>query len=310
MQFSEPCDSVVKALVAARRRFPPIPKNSKVKVKTKAGGEYEYEYATLDSILDAVVPILGEEGLVPVFGVEYADTGDMVVLSRIAHSSGQWVETGIRVGRPSDLKEIGGALTYGKRYGIQALLSVQADEDLDADPQHSTRVRGGRKEPATAMRHDQDPPQSASPRTNGAPVTQQARVDQKRAPESQPRHPSREQLTRLHTIKAVHHVPDEILKRKLHEDYGLDTTKALSLEQYQSVCNWLASQQPSPAPEEDVPDGLVPDSDAAWNALEERSKAIGWTGLQWSGAREHLGYADVLAEIVALEPDPTQPELA
>ena len=52
-----------------------------------------------------------------------------------------------------------------------------------------------------------------------------------------------------------------------------------------------------------------PDTEAAWAALEERSRAIGWTGLMWSGAREHLGYADVLAEIVALEPDQTQREL-
>ena len=51
----------------------------------------------------------------------------------------------------------------------------------------------------------------------------------------------------------------------------------------------------------DVPDGLVPGSDEAWAALEERSRALGWTGLQWHGAREYLGYAHVLAEIVALE---------
>ena len=164
----------------------------------------------------------------------------------------------------------------------------------------------GERLAAWARGDAQESPQAS----NGQPPVPQPKADPTRAPESQPWHPSREQLTRLHTIKAAHHVPDEILKRKLHEDYGLDTTKALSLEQYQSVCNWLASQQPSPAPGEDVPDGLVPGSDEAWAALEERSRAVGWTGLQWQGAREHLGYADVLAEIVALEPDPTQPELA
>lgn len=81
---------------------------------------------------------------------------------------------------------------------------------------------------------------------------------------------------------------------------------AAGLGQLQAM---VAVQSPSPAPAEDVSDGLVPGSDAAWAALEERSRAIGWTGLQWQGAREHLGYADVLAEIVALEPDPSQPEL-
>ena len=263
MRISEPCDLLIKALIAARPRFPRIAKNSKVKVHTKTGGEYEYEYATLDSILDVVVPILGEEGLVPLFGVEYAESGEMEVSVRIAHSSGQWVETGIRVGHPSDLKEIGGAITYGKRYALQAILGVQADEDLDADPPQTTKAPKART-PSTSLRDPVSTPPPAPQGTNVNPPATQGRAESKRAPESQSGHPSRPQLSRLFALKTKHVVSDEALKLKLLQ-YGVESTKDLSLEQYQTVCDWIEAQ-------EDVP---APASEEQWAALKEEAAAAG-----------------------------------
>ena len=144
-------------------------------------------------------------------------------------------------------------------------------------------------------------PQATPPRANGHPPALQSRNKPTRAPESQPGHPSISALRSLFRRKKELGISDEALKEKL-DGYGVENTKDLSPEQYQAVCDWIEAQA-------NVPDGLVPGSDEAWAALEERSRAVGWTGLQWQGAREHLGYADVLAEIVALEPDPTQPEL-
>lgn len=136
MQTSEKIDLLIAALAGARPYYKEIVKNRSVMVKTDRGA-YEFSYADLGGILDAVGLALSQEGVVPVFGTEYGPTGEMWVLTRLYHISGQWIETSLNLGRAERTQDIGARMTYGKRYGIQALLAVQADDDMDAAPEMS-----------------------------------------------------------------------------------------------------------------------------------------------------------------------------
>lgn len=321
MNTSEQIDALVAALAAARPHYKEIPKNRTVTVKSDRGA-YEFSYGTLDKILEAVCPALAQQGVVPIFGTEYGPGGELWVLTRIYHTSGQWMETALNLGRADRTQDIGSRMTYGKRYGIQALLAVQADEDVDAEPE-STQAVKPRATKAPTREFTPAVPQNGQ----GAPKsTPGETISSDSSPEPQM---DRSALLGhiLDAMQALVAGDAPVADRRkwqadLQEEYfGTRSWQAVQtkvkpsvlaegLKRLQAKVNALQPPAPSPvAAENDVPDGLVPGSEEAWAALEERSRAIGWTGLQWQGAREHLGYADVLAEIVALEPDPSQPEL-
>lgn len=131
MRTSEHIDQLITALAQARPAFTSITRNRTVKVST-AKGSYDFAYATLDHILEAVTPALSAQGLAVVSGMDEGEN-TLHVITRLAHSSGQWIETAVRVGSPERLQELGSALTYGRRYGISAILGIQADDDDDGN---------------------------------------------------------------------------------------------------------------------------------------------------------------------------------
>jgi hypothetical protein len=132
MQTSEAIDQVVSALAKARPLFPRLAKNKSVEV-TSERGAYTFAYATLDEILHTVVGPLSTHGLALVCAIDAAPDGAVLVITRLCHTSGQWLQSQINVGRPTKLQALGSAITYAKRYTIAGLLAVQADEDDDAN---------------------------------------------------------------------------------------------------------------------------------------------------------------------------------
>jgi hypothetical protein len=100
---------------------------------------FRSKYVTLDSILDALRPILTTNDLMLTQGTTDTVVTDCKVVaitveSRIIHTSGEWISTTatIPVTKP-DAHGLGSALTYGRRYSVSALLAISADEDDDAN---------------------------------------------------------------------------------------------------------------------------------------------------------------------------------
>ena len=114
-----------KALSNFQAEVPEIPKN-------KQG--YGYKYASLDSILSAIRPLLAKNGLCVFQGLQYSEDGKEFVHTTIAHESGQFIESRLllRVAKP-DSQALGAAITYGRRYLLCAMLNLQADEDTDGE---------------------------------------------------------------------------------------------------------------------------------------------------------------------------------
>jgi hypothetical protein len=128
-------DSIAKiapALVAAQAAFPSIVKDGK-------NPAFRSKYATLDGIMAAVRPALAANGLAVVQGAIHPETDGpklvgLAVESVLVHTSGEWMATMVPVPvTKSDAHGLGSALSYGRRYGISALLALTTDEDDDGN---------------------------------------------------------------------------------------------------------------------------------------------------------------------------------
>jgi hypothetical protein len=130
------------AFFAAKSAFqaecPEIRKSRKADIVTKSGSRFAYTYAPLEEITRTILPVLARHGLS--FTWDVADVqGKMLNVSCVLrHVDGHEdratfpvpVETG---GRMSDAQAMGGALTYGRRQSLIAVLGLTtADEDTDA----------------------------------------------------------------------------------------------------------------------------------------------------------------------------------
>jgi hypothetical protein len=123
---AEHLGELAAALAKAQVAFPSVVKDKKVTVTTKTGGSYSFTYAPLDSILNAVRKPLADNDLVV---VQMLDDGDLV--TSLFHSSGGAVSGRVALPTETDIKAFGSAITYLRRYAIQAMLGIAAEDDDD-----------------------------------------------------------------------------------------------------------------------------------------------------------------------------------
>lgn len=95
---------------------------------------FKSNYITLDGILEFVRPILSSEGI---WCIQEA-TGDgeyISVVTRLIHSSGEFLETDILKMKPqkNDPQQMGSCITYAKRYQLASLLGISSEVDDDGN---------------------------------------------------------------------------------------------------------------------------------------------------------------------------------
>jgi peroxiredoxin family protein len=117
--------NIIPAFAKARANFKPI-------AKTTFNPFTKKNYATLDSVLDSVMPYLLAEGLVIVQQTEITETG-LRLNTRLIHTSGEMLESSYPLPDVADPQKLGAAITYARRYSISALLCVCPDEDDDGE---------------------------------------------------------------------------------------------------------------------------------------------------------------------------------
>jgi hypothetical protein len=136
--------SLAAALAKAQGAFPAISRDKEVTVQTKMGGSYKFKYAPLDSILNAVRKPLAKNGLAI---TQLLDAGDLVTM--LLHSEGASLSG--RVPLPQidgNVQAFGSAITYLRRYSIQAILGIAAEEDDDGNQASgNTATFSARREP-------------------------------------------------------------------------------------------------------------------------------------------------------------------
>ena len=95
---------------------------------------FNSSYADINDILVAIRPELMKNGLAVSQGNRYCtDSNGFYVTTMLVHNSGQWLKSEVRmpIGGKKDAQAVGSSITYGRRYGLSAILgiSVEADDD-------------------------------------------------------------------------------------------------------------------------------------------------------------------------------------
>lgn len=108
-----------------------------VEVETKGDKpNYSYKYVTLGKVIEAVNPLMAKHGLSFTAWPGYADPGDgkltLCLTYTLAHASGE-ERTGIMPIRyEGGLQQLGGAITYIRRYVLASVLNIAVEQDDDA----------------------------------------------------------------------------------------------------------------------------------------------------------------------------------
>ena len=114
--------------------------------KTSKNPFFKSDYADLFEVLEATRPILSKHGLSIIQtndGVEViGSTAFLHVGTMLMHTSGQWIRSFIPlpIESPVNCHKLGSAMTYGRRYGLSAMVGIaQMDDDGNAATEGTTR---------------------------------------------------------------------------------------------------------------------------------------------------------------------------
>jgi len=158
MEQSDSIGSLAKALCIVQSQLEGARKDSK-------NTFLKSSYADLSSVWDACRDLLHKNELAVVQTSSVIEGRDLVVVTTLMHSSGEWIRGQLAVPlTKQDPQGIGSAFTYARRYALSAIVGISPEDD-DAE---STTLRN---KPDTAKKPSQEPPkpaQEATKRTTGA----------------------------------------------------------------------------------------------------------------------------------------------
>tara|TARA_R100001594_G_scaffold32413_2_gene60251 strand:- start:1180 stop:1671 length:492 start_codon:yes stop_codon:yes gene_type:complete len=91
---------------------------------------FNSSYADLHTVIKSSFPYLSKHGLSVSQGNEIIP-GAVCITTLLMHESGQWLRSKIKVPMPKvDAQGVGTACTYGRRYGLSAIVGIaQYDDD-------------------------------------------------------------------------------------------------------------------------------------------------------------------------------------
>jgi hypothetical protein len=102
-------------------------------IKDAINPHFRSQYADLGSIWDSCRTLLSDNGL-SVAQLTGGDSEGVVIETMLLHSSGQWLSSELYLPLTKrDAQGVGSAMTYGRRYGLAAMVGIVADVDDDGN---------------------------------------------------------------------------------------------------------------------------------------------------------------------------------
>jgi hypothetical protein len=97
--------------------------------KANVNPHFKSKYADLASVWDACRAPLSKHGLSILQPVR-ADGPHVTVTTILAHSSGEWIEESLTMTAQQNTPQgVGSAITYGRRYGLAAMVGIAPEDD-------------------------------------------------------------------------------------------------------------------------------------------------------------------------------------
>lgn len=99
--------------------------------KESANPYFKSKYADLNSVREAVYPPLWEQGIVILQPIVYRDGKNFVKTMLVHVESGESIESEIEIlcKNSSDPQQLGSGITYSRRYALQSIIGIGADDD-------------------------------------------------------------------------------------------------------------------------------------------------------------------------------------
>lgn len=148
--------NIYEALSAFQGELKPLPKTKTVEFPTKSGGKMKFSYTPLGEIMTAIYPLLGKHGLSVRHEMMSTEGKDGIVailthgttcqkgcLSKKTTTPSETSEeyevikeNEIRSGivpvqKGGDIKDVGAAITYARRYSLTMVLGIASEDDTD-----------------------------------------------------------------------------------------------------------------------------------------------------------------------------------
>jgi hypothetical protein len=102
---------------------------SEMKGAKKSSQGYNWKYADLHTVITASFPYLTKYGLSIVQGSN-KDKDGFHITTTLLHSSGQWMRSWLKIPvEKLTAQQIGTAVTYGRRYGMAAMVGIAQHDD-------------------------------------------------------------------------------------------------------------------------------------------------------------------------------------
>ena len=118
-------DSIIKLAPALHKAQSSI----KGALKDSTNPHFKSKYADLSSVIEAVKQPLLDAGITFHQGVSGIENG-VAVETMLLHTSGEWISSTLEIpASKHDAQGYGSAITYGRRYGLQAMCGVPAEDD-------------------------------------------------------------------------------------------------------------------------------------------------------------------------------------
>ncbi|MEL7452436.1 MAG: ERF family protein [Pseudomonadota bacterium] len=145
IEMSAEIDAFAKAFVAAQKEMT-TPK------KDAANPFFKSKYADLNQVLQGVQPALNAAGI-SIMQHPASDNGDLRLTTMLLHESGQWMRSTLRM-KPTDDKPqtAGSCITYARRYGLQSIACVGAEDDDGNAASARADTRSAPQEPKQSAR--------------------------------------------------------------------------------------------------------------------------------------------------------------
>jgi hypothetical protein len=105
-------------------------------VQSKVNPFYKSNYADINDLLKAVLPVITKHGLAVTQGNRFCtETQGFYVTTTLCHISGQWIRSEVRIPLTGkkDAQAVGQMCTYGRRYGLGAILGISVTKDDDGN---------------------------------------------------------------------------------------------------------------------------------------------------------------------------------
>ncbi len=151
MEQSASIENLAKAMIQ-------VQKTDLFAIKDSNNPFFKSKYADLSSVWTAARQPLTENGLCVVQTNKPSGNGAIIIVTTLMHESGEWVRGELEITPDKNTPQgAGSAVTYGRRYGLQAIVGICPEDDDGNKAEGLTGNKPAKKaqaKPATPLMTD------------------------------------------------------------------------------------------------------------------------------------------------------------